>query len=337
MNIARPCYLLPLRWAGDDDGRLASMTGYLAWLGTRCDVVVVDGSRQAVFDRHREAWDHLVVHGRPDDDVRCQNGKARGVLTGMRRIVGDVVIIADDDVRYDDESLESVLAGLADADVVVPQNVFVPAPWHARWDTARSLLNRAFGTDYPGTLAVRKAWYDKAGGYDGDVLFENLELIRTLRVAGADVRAARDIMVRRRPPTTRAFWEQRIRQAYDSLAQPTRLAAELAILPVGATMAAHRPRAAAAAALLTILAAETGRHRSGGTRVFPATAALWAPLWMLERGVCSWIAVGLRLGRGGIGYAGSRLVVAAHSERALRRRLATRRRAGRPAEPTLSR
>jgi hypothetical protein len=100
-----------------------------------------------------------------------------------------------------------------------------------------------------------------------------------LRVAGADVRAARDIMVRRQPPTARAFWGQRVRQAYDSLAQPTRLAAELAVLPVGATFAVHRPRAAAAAALLTILAAETGRHRSGGTRVFPATAALWAPLW----------------------------------------------------------
>lgn len=334
MNIAWPSYLLPLRWTGDDDGQLASMTGYLAWIGTRCDVVVVDGSRPAVFDRHHAAWDHLVLHCGPDDDVRCQNGKARGVLTGMRRVVGDVVIIADDDVRYDDESLESVLAGLADADVVVPQNVFDPAPWHARWDTARSLMNRAFGTDYPGTLAVRKAWYDKAGGYDGDVLFENLELIRTLRVAGANVRAARDITVRRRPPTARAFWGQRVRQAYDSLAQPARLAGELAILPVGVTLAVHRPRAAAAAALLTTLVAETGRRRSGGDRVFPATAALWAPLWMLERGVCSWIAVVLRLGRGGIGYAGSRLIVAAHSERNLKRRLATRRRPGGPDVPT---
>jgi len=63
------------------------------------------------------------------------------------------------------------------------------------------------------------------------VLFENLEMERTVRAGGGRVRALHDLYVARRPPSTRHFLGQRVRQAYDSLAQPGRLAAELAILP----------------------------------------------------------------------------------------------------------
>lgn len=61
---------------------------------------------------------------------------------------------------------------------------FAPLPWHARWDSARSFLNRAFGDDYPGTLGVQRSALEKTGGYCGAVLFENLELIRTLQAHG---------------------------------------------------------------------------------------------------------------------------------------------------------
>ncbi len=82
-------------------------------------------------------------------------------------------------------SLRRVCALLDRADVVRPQNVFEPAPWHAVLDTGRSLIARATGGDWPGTLGLRMAAYARAGGYDGDVLFENLELVRTLRATGA--------------------------------------------------------------------------------------------------------------------------------------------------------
>lgn len=52
----------------------------------------------------------------------------------------------------------------------------------------------------------------------------------------------------------------------------------------------------------------------------PPTVALWAPLWVLERGVCVWLAVGGRLVQGGTGYHGRTIQVAAHSPRALRAR-----------------
>jgi hypothetical protein len=58
--------------------------------------------------------------------------------------------------------------------------------------------------------------------------------------------------------------------------------------------------------------------------VFPATGSLLAPAWVLERAACSWLALGCRVLRGGVDYAGRRITVAAHSKRALRRRLAAR-------------
>jgi hypothetical protein len=65
----------------------------------------------------------------------------------------------------------------------------------------------------------------------------------------------------------------------------------------------------------------------------PADVPFWAPLWVLERGVCSWLALAQRL-RGGVSYRGQRLPIAAHSTRALRRRLGSRAPQGVRAETT---
>jgi hypothetical protein len=234
-------------------------------------------------------------------------------------------VLADDDVRYDQEGLRRLVGLLKAADLVRPQNYFAPLPWHARLDTARTLLNRVAGGDFPGTLGVRRSLVLGAGGYDGDVLFENLELLRTLRAAGGTVLTPLDLYVRRLPPGTGHFLGQRVRQAYDELARPARLAAALAVLPGAAVLAARRrwwPLAAAAG--LAVAVAETGRRRAGGRAVFPASSSLLAPVWLLERGASSWLAVYARLFRGGAAYAGGRLRRAATPERVLRARLAAR-------------
>ena len=336
-------YVLPLRWThGRGAGDLDELTEYLHWLGGRARVVVVDASPAPLFAAHARAWAGLAEHVRPDADVDFANGKVTGVLTGIRRARSPYVVIADDDVRYDDRSLRAVVRLLGAADLVRPQNYFDPLPWHARWDTARSLLNRAVDADYPGTFGIRRDTFVAMGGYDGNVLFENLELIRTVRAYGGTERRPLGLYVRRLPPDARRFWGQRVRQAYDDTAQPVRMAIFLAVLPVLALSVVRRgPRAtamgaAAAAAAMTGLA-EIGRRRAGGAQLFPRTAALFAPIWVLERGTCVWPALAVRVGRGGIVYAGRRIRRAAHSVRELsqdprrpgrgsRRAYATRRR-----------
>jgi hypothetical protein len=201
----------------------------------------------------------------------------------------------------------------------VPQNYFAPAPWHARWDSARSLLNRVTGGDFPGTLALRMSALPNRT-YHGDVLFENLELMRTVEVAGGRIERRPDLFVLRRPPTARHFAGQRVRQAYDELARPVRLAAWLTVVPL-VIAARRRRRLLIAIASSAVAVAELGRRRAGAQPHFHWTCSVCAPLWVLERSVCSWIAVAMRL-RGGVRYGGDRLTIAAHSRRTIRRRLA---------------
>jgi hypothetical protein len=303
-------YVLPLRWA--DDAELEDLTAYLEQLARLVPVTVVDGSPAPLFDAHHARWEGLVAHV-PPEPWPGRNGKVAGVMTGVRHAGSERVVIADDDVRYGEAELRRAVALLDDADLVRPQNYFSELPWHARWDTARSLLNRAFGSDYPGTFALRRSTLLDAGGYDGDVLFENLELMRTVSGAGGRIVRADDLYIARRPPAARHFLGQRVRQAYDSLAQPGRLAVELALLPT-LLAAVRRPRLAAGLVGAVVLLAERGRRRLGGASVFPAATVLFAPAWVVERAVCIWLAVGRRL-TGGMPYAGSKIVWAATPQR----------------------
>ncbi len=318
-RVADAVYLLPLRTAEPADPETWT---YLERVVRVLDVVVVDTSPPEVADVHAHHLPPGVRHLRADPPPPGANGKVVAVRHGLRATGHECVVIADDDVRWDVEDLVRALRMLDGAEVVRPQNVFAPAPWHARWDTGRALLNRALGGDWPGTLLVRRSALPPHG-YDEQVLFENLELVRTVRARGGREHVALDVLVERRPPTTRRFLDQRVRQAYDSHAQPLRLAVELAVLPLVLTaLARRRPLLLGAGAGVVVAVAEAGRRRAGGRPRFPATAALWAPAWCLERGVCAWAALVLRAA-GGVPYAGTRLRRAAHRERDLRRAAGT--------------
>ena len=51
---------------------------------------------------------------------------------------------------------------------------------------------------------------------------------------------------------------------------------------------------------MPVLAAEMGRWRDGGRTVFPWLASAAAPLWVMERGVCAWVALLARVTAGGV-------------------------------------
>jgi hypothetical protein len=304
-------YILPLKAEAVDGDLVAYVRGLAREVD---DVLVVDGSPDGVFRSHAVAWGPAVRHLRPE--VELPMGKVANVRTGLAHARHDRVVIADDDVRWTTGALAEVVAALDHAEVVRPANHFDPERWHTRWDTGRALLARATGGDWPGTMAVRRSALPPFG-YAGDCLFENLELVRTVKAMGGREQVRHDLLVPRRPPTARKFLEQRIRQAYDELARPARLLVELAIAPV---LVLGRARAVVVMAAGAVGLAEIGRRRAGGSRVWPRTAALWAPLWVLERSITSWAAV-LQRATGGARAWGSRIPRAAHSTRDLRRQL----------------
>ncbi|MDR6864732.1 glycosyltransferase [Phycicoccus sp. 3266] len=316
-DAVRAEYVLPLRWGQEQSTRAAdALVTYLRGLPWWVDVTVVDGSAPAVFARHVVILRSVARHV-PPDPPPTPNGKVAGVLTGVRIARHEHVVVADDDVRYGEAELRTVVAALRDADLVRPQNVFSSYPWHARWDTGRTLLNRCLGADHPGTCALRRSTFLAMGGYAGDVLFENLELARTVRAHGGVVVDRPDTYVPRLPPTTAHFCSQRVRQAYDSAAQPGRVAAELMILPAIGLCLLMAPWTSVVMAAVAVGAAEVGRRRHGGGDVFPRTSAVWALPWLLERGVTAWVALGARA-RGGVRYGDGRVRCAARSVRALR-------------------
>ena len=297
---------------------------YVNRLSSCVDLLLIDASPEGLRRQLEKRCGPRVRLMPPDPAWQhLRNGKVRGVLTGLRHARHDDVVIADDDVRYSADNLSTVAAALSNAEVVRPQNYFAPLPWHALLDTARMLINRVTGGDWPGTLAVKRAVLMRAGGYDGNVLFENLELVRTIEAAGGRAAVRREILIARRPPTTTHFWSQRVRQAYDELARPPRLIAALSILPVS-TVLMVTERWGLLLALVVIMPvalAEWGRRVGMGRQVFPIAASLCAPLWVIERGWCAWLAVLARLFAGGVPYHGRILAKAANSPRTLKCRV----------------
>jgi hypothetical protein len=323
-------YVLPLRWSGP--GPIDELASYLRSLGgTVAEVLVIDGSPSPLFESHAEALRGVATHLAPHADLASPMGKVDGVITGLRECSHERVVIADDDVRYEPAALHRTLALLAEADMVRPQNYFTELPWHARWDTARSLLNRVCTGDrdfpvgdFPGTLAVRRSAFLRSGAYDGRAMFENLELMRTIRAAGGAVTTPLDLYVGRKAPSTAHFLSQRVRQAYDDFAIPARIGAFLAIAPLTAELLRRgRGRSLPLAALATIGLAELGRRRAGGAERFPLSGALLAPAWVGERSLCAWLALASKL-RGGVPYGGGRLPHSATSMGELRRRYESR-------------
>ena len=306
-------YLLPIR--ATSTGHVSELTSYLNGL-RRVQVIVVDASEETIFAAHAAALAPDVLHIAPDRDIDGVNGKVRGVLAGLRRCRYDKIIVADDDVRYTRWSLRAVIAALDEADIVRPQNYFDPLPWHAVLDTSRTLINRALDGDWPGTLAFRRSF--APFGYNPDALFENLELVRTVRARGGREVVQRGLYVRRIPPSASHYWSQRVRQAYDEFARPPRMIAALAILPLSVA----RPSLIAAFAAAAIASAFTGWIRARGYRYFSWLAVLAAPLWLFERAVCSWLALYERLRYGGVRYAGRIVRRAASPPKELRRKWA---------------
>ena len=306
-------YVLPV--ACDQPLPEGEVDSYLGHIGQISELIVVDGSAEDVFAEHHKRWGCFATHVRPQRPTL--NRKVGGVLTGMALASHDRVVLADDDVRYQDHNLSRLVQLLDEAAVVRPQNYFEPLPWHAVWDSGRALFNRLLDGDWPGTLGIRRSVVLRAGGYSGDVLFENFELCCVVKAAGGRELVASDLFVRRLPPTTAHFFRQRIRQAYDELARPGRFVCFLVPLPLVTFLAVASRwrllvRMLAAAATVSMVAAEAGRRRQGGRAYFPFRCSLAAPLWVAERSICSWAAA-YAIIRGGVSYRGGRLSRAALS------------------------
>jgi hypothetical protein len=194
---------------------------------------------------------------------------------------------------------------------VRPQNFLDPLPWWARLEAARMLINRATlrAGDYPGTCAFLRQSMLAAGPYDGDVLFDNEEIIRHFAQGGAQIRYALNLFVRKVPPSFRKWIEQRPRQAYEDFGLRAKTLFFLTVLPLllGCIFFAEAKSTALCVgglSLLSIAVAFRGWTRGRARECFPLSTIWFAPLWVSERALSTYSALYWFLVRGGYPFGG---------------------------------
>ena len=303
----RCTYLLPIRRVRADGAEAEEFARYFRTLAEAgCEVLVVDGSPPEVFDAHDRAWAGVCRHVPVDPRYKYLNGKVNGVHTGVGLASCEPIVLADDDIRYTAADVERACALLERHEMVRPQNYLAPLPWWARTESARMLINR--GTlragDYPGTCAFRRSTCLRVGHYDGDVLFDNEEIVRHFALSGADVLCATDFFVLKRPPTFQKWMEQRPRQAYEDFVMRAKTALFASLIPVALALGWFKGWAAlaafaAAVSLASTLVALRGLVRDRAYGFFPAHTVLYAPLWVLERALSVYWAFYWRVRYGG--------------------------------------
>ena len=303
----RCTYLLPIRRVSADAAEAEVFARYFRRL-TRsgCEVVVVDGSPPEVFGAHARAWEGVCRHVPVDPRYKYLNGKVNGVHTGVDRASCEYVVLADDDIRYTSDDIEGACKLLEFHEMVRPQNYLAPLPWWARTESARMLVNRGVlrAGDYPGTCAFRRSTFRRVGHYDGDVLFDNEEIVRHFALSGADVLCATDFFVLKRPPTFHKWLEQRPRQAYEDFVMRAKTLLFASLVPAALALGLFAGGAALLAfcafvSLASVLVALRGLWRDRADRYFPARAVLYAPLWVLERSLSVYWAFYWRVRYGG--------------------------------------
>ena len=76
----------------------------------------------------------------------------------------------------------------------------------------------------------------RVGPYDGDVLFDNEEIVRHFALNGAEINYALDFFILKRPPVFQKWMEQRPRQAYEDFVMRAKTLLFIWLLPVAVTL-----------------------------------------------------------------------------------------------------
>jgi len=303
----RCTYILPILRIHVLPGEVDELADYFRTLAREgCEVLIVDGSSPEIFAQHDHAWRKLCRHVSVDRRYTYLNGKVNGVHTGVDLASCESIILADDDIRYSSADIRRACQLLKRHDMVRPQNYLAPLPWWARTEAARMLINRGVlrSGDYPGTCAFRRSVCLRFGHYDGDVLFDNEEIVRHFILNGGDVCYAPDFFILKRPPTLRKWLEQRPRQAYEDFGMRTKTILFMSLLPSAIALAVFSSAGAALAFFFVVstcaaIVAGRGLLRDQAYHFFPGHVILYAPLWLLERSVSVYGALYWRLVHGG--------------------------------------
>jgi hypothetical protein len=286
----RCTYLVVIERDREPADDLRDLASYLSTLSVaNSEVIVVDGSPSPIFESNRAVLRWVARHVAARPRHRNFTGGIDTVRTAVDVSSCDKIIVADENVRYRADAIESVCELLDQHEVVEPQDYFEPLPWWSGIEAGRMLVHRGVEPlpDHGATFGLRKSSIRGLRGVD-IVASSGEDAVRRLASQGAEVFSACDVFVRRLPPPLDHWLRDRPRQAGGDFAMPVKSAFFFALLPAAILLAAFggirlAGGYAGAIALGSMVLALRGR--GGATTFFPLRACLCAPLWILERSV----------------------------------------------------
>lgn len=257
---------------------LRSLAAYLSEVAVSdFEVVVLDASQD--LDRNRQVLRWVGRH-------IAAAGGADPIRSAIDVASCEKVIVADANVRYDNESLDQLALLLELHEVVEPQDYFDPMPWWGGIEAGRILLHRsvAASPDHGVTFGFQKRAI--RGLRPADHASENC--VRRLAAQGAEVFSAVKVFVKRVPPSLAQWLGNLPRQADQDFAMPAKAALFFIFVPMAIALFLIAGPQVAGGFLGTIAFVSTAlavRGRLGASRFFPLRACLYAPLWFVQRSV----------------------------------------------------
>lgn len=295
----RSSYVVVLDTPIASDDELRDLASHLSTVGLHdCDVVVLDPTPRADFDRHRRTLRWVARHLPVASDHLLPGGTIDVVRAAAEVAACEKVIVATEDVRYTAEALDQIVQLLDAHEVVEPQDYFDPLPWWGGIDAGRILVHRGIepSPDHGATFGFRRTMMRGLRGLA--ILDTNDDPVRRLASRGAEVFAACDVFVCRKPRPLEEWLGSRPRIAGEDFALPMKTAFFFALVPLLLLLAlAGDARLAGGYAGVIAFAsvALAFRGRNGATRFFPLRACLFAPLWILERSLSVYWALARKL------------------------------------------
>jgi rSAM/selenodomain-associated transferase 2 len=210
----------------DEAGGIAACLGALSPLRARgAEVIVVDGGSADGTD--------VIAMPLADRVVASRRGRAAQMNAGARIATGDVLLFLHADTRLPEVADRLVLEGLADSgrdwgrfDVAIAGHPALLAIVAASMNARSRLTAIATGDQ---AIFVRRAAFERAGGFPDIALMEDVAFSRTMK------RSGRPLCLRERVVTSGRRWERngalrtillmwRLRLAFFLGADPARLA-----------------------------------------------------------------------------------------------------------------
>jgi hypothetical protein len=288
MRSDRHCSYVVVHEDAASPDELRSLAAHLSTLSVAgCEVIVVDDTPS--FDRNRRVFRWVGRHVAALPRHRSLRGTVDSLRAALDLASCEKIVVGNARVRHDADTIAAMCALLDVHEVVEPQDYCDPLPWWGGIDAGRMLVHRGIEPlpDHGATFGFRR---DAIRGPHGlDALDDGVDdAVRRLQSQGAAAHSAAGLFVRCEPPTVTSWLRERARHADDDFALPLKTAFFFALLPLAVLLVALGGPSLAggyAGALVLGSLALALRGRVGAAAVFPLRAALFAPLWVLERSV----------------------------------------------------